>query len=153
MHSFRFLIVDGSQKTRTMIANTIKNELGSLNSALVEDAAKAMQFLAEGNIDVALVEAELEGSSSGIDLLREVRENDELKDTPIILMTGRPSQQLIEEALSLKVNQIVVKPFSVADIESKLREVCKGLTPKTPSTGKNDKRKSGGVSEISWNKA
>ena len=88
MHSFRFLVVDGTPKTRTFIANTIKNELGYTNTALVDDAAKAKQFLAEGNIDVALVDAELEGKMSGMDLLREARENDELKDTPFILRRG-----------------------------------------------------------------
>ncbi len=152
MHSFRFLVVDATAKTRSLIASIIKNELGSTNTALVDDTQKAMQMLAEGNIDVVLAEAELKGMG-GVELLKEIRENEELKETPFILMTGTPSQQLIEDAVALKVSQIIVKPFSTSDVEGKIREVCKGLIPKTPSTGRSDKRKSGAVSDISWNKA
>lgn len=84
--------------------------------------------------------------------MKEVRKNEELKDTTFILITGNLSQKMIEEALALKVNQILVKPFSVADLVGKIREVCKGLKPKTPSTGKPKKPKAGAVSDISWDK-
>jgi two-component system, chemotaxis family, chemotaxis protein CheY len=60
---------------------------------------------------------------SGIDLLRAVREDKALHHIPFIMLTAEDAQDRIVEAINLGVTDYVVKPFTPAVLEAKLRSV------------------------------
>lgn len=60
---------------------------------------------------------------NGYELLKAVRADDSLADTPFILTSGAPSNDNITKALQLKVNQFMLKPFTLAVLEEKIKQV------------------------------
>lgn len=60
---------------------------------------------------------------SGIDLLEVVRRDKDLCDLPFIMLTAEDTQDRIVTAIELGVTDYVVKPFTPAILEAKLRSV------------------------------
>ena len=59
----------------------------------------------------------------GIELLNEVRSDDQLKETPFIMVTAEAQKENILEAVKAGVSNYVVKPFTAETVEQKLRKV------------------------------
>jgi two-component system chemotaxis response regulator CheY len=49
---------------------------------------------------------------SGLELLKAVRDDENLKDIPFIMITAEAQKENILEAIKYKVNQYIVKPFT-----------------------------------------
>ena len=59
---------------------------------------------------------------SGLELLRAVRTNNEIKDTPFIMATTVTAKQIILETMRLGVQAYIVKPFDISMLELKLKQ-------------------------------
>lgn len=57
---------------------------------------------------------------SGIDLLRKVRADSGLKGLPFLLLTAEGEPHQIKEAMSLKVDGYVMKPFTQESLQDQL---------------------------------
>jgi two-component system chemotaxis response regulator CheY len=62
----------------------------------------------------------------GIELLKAVRADDELKDIPFVMVTAEAQKDNIVEAVKAGVNNYVVKPFTAETISEKLSKVFGG---------------------------
>ncbi|MFO7554774.1 MAG: response regulator [Desulfobacterales bacterium] len=62
----------------------------------------------------------------GIDLLKTVRSDDELKDIPFVMVTAEAHKDNIVEAVKAGVSGYVVKPFTAETISDKLIKVFDG---------------------------
>lgn len=61
---------------------------------------------------------------SGLDVLKDIKENEEIKNTPVIILTNLEEEKDIEKALSLGANTYLVKAnYSLHDIIKKVKEV------------------------------
>jgi two-component system chemotaxis response regulator CheY len=56
-------------------------------------------------------------------LLKNVREDAQLSDTPFVMVTAEAQKENIVEAVKLGVNNYVVKPFTADTISEKLQKV------------------------------
>jgi two-component system chemotaxis response regulator CheY len=64
---------------------------------------------------------------SGIDLLRSIREWDEIKTLPVLMVTAENDREQIIAAAQAGVNGFVVKPFSAATLEQKINRIFERL--------------------------
>jgi two-component system chemotaxis response regulator CheY len=60
---------------------------------------------------------------TGIELLREVREDDNLKKLPFIMVTAESKTENVVIAKEAGVSNYIVKPFNAATLKSKLNGV------------------------------
>ena len=60
---------------------------------------------------------------SGIDLLKTVRSDDELKDIPFVMITAEAQKDNILEAVKEGVSNYIVKPFTAETINEKLTKI------------------------------
>jgi two-component system chemotaxis response regulator CheY len=60
---------------------------------------------------------------SGLELLKTVRNDENLKDIPFIMVTAEAQKENILEAIKYKVNQYIVKPFTPEILKEKLEKV------------------------------
>ncbi len=60
---------------------------------------------------------------SGLEMLEQMRENPELKDIPVIMVTAVCEPQKIEAASSLGVTDYITKPFDFSDLMEKITQV------------------------------
>jgi len=59
----------------------------------------------------------------GIELLKAIRSNEELKDIKFIMVTAEAQKENVIEAIKYGVNQYVVKPFTPETLKEKLEKV------------------------------
>ncbi|MGA2915179.1 MAG: response regulator [Sedimentisphaerales bacterium] len=60
---------------------------------------------------------------SGLEMLEQMRENPELKDIPVIMVTAVCEPQKINAASSLGVIDYITKPFDFADLMQKITQI------------------------------
>ena len=65
-----------------------------------------------GNVDVLLLDLNLHGDRSGIDIYKEVRACDRYRDLPVILVTAQDRDSLLVELRKLGFSGIIVKPIN-----------------------------------------
>ena len=60
---------------------------------------------------------------TGIDLLRAIRADENLKTTPVLMVTAEAKQENIIEAVKAGVNNYIVKPFNAQTLQEKLNKI------------------------------
>ena len=104
---------------RVLIVEPNRNALSVLAQRLVEAGYRIIACENAGNataemlrLPVDLVLAELRMSPvSGVELTRRIRDDTVLKDTPIILITGKSDSAGAVDAFSAGADDVVAKPF------------------------------------------
>lgn len=75
-----------------------------------ENALEALQTLADLTFDVLITDATMP-AHSGFDLIRSIRKRKDLKYLSIAMLTGRSSKTDIQQAVTLGVQDYIVKPI------------------------------------------
>ena len=104
----RLLIVEPNRSALQVLAK----RLGEAGYRIVacENAGNATAELLRAPVDLVLAELRME-SVSGIELTRRIRDDTVLKDTPIILMTGRTDSSGAVDGFAAGADDVVAKPF------------------------------------------
>lgn len=93
------------------------------------DINVAAQFIGQGSVDIVLSEWYLEGAC-GVDLVRWVRrEQNDIRFTPIIMLTSQTRVQNIVMARNSGITEFVAKPFTAKSLIARIREVVERPRP------------------------
>lgn len=102
------MVVDDSLTVRKVTQRLLARE--GYDVMLAKDGVDAMRQLQERRPDVMLVDIEMP-RMDGFDLTRNVRADDRLRDTPIVMITSRMADKHRNHAMSLGVNVYLGKPY------------------------------------------
>ena len=119
--NLKILIVDDFSTMRRIVRNLLK-ELGYTNADEAEDGVVALQKLKGGNFQFVVSDWNMP-NMTGIELLRKIRADDELKHLPVLMVTAEAKKENIIEAAQAGASGYVVKPFTAATLEEKLNKV------------------------------
>jgi two-component system chemotaxis response regulator CheY len=119
--NMKVLIVDDFATMRRIVRNILK-QIGFKNIAEADDGKSALKELKKGKIDLILCDWNMP-EMPGIDLLKAVRSDDELKSIPFVMVTAEAQKDNIVEAVKAGVSNYVVKPFTAETINEKLSKV------------------------------
>ena len=122
--NMKVLIVDDFATMRRILKNILK-QIGFSNIAEADDGKTALAKLKDRKFDLVLCDWNMP-EMSGLELLQKVRSDDELKDTPFVMVTAEAQKDNILEAVKAGVNNYVVKPFTAETIGEKLKKVFDG---------------------------
>ena len=134
MEGVRILIVDDMMPMRAFIRAGIKASISKdveIDEAGSGEAAKAKLEILRYNL--VLCDWNLPGLK-GTELLKWMREQEMLKNMPVIMLTAFDEKELIMEALELGVSDYVIKPVTTDVLIKKVRAA---LSP-SPASGKKD---------------
>lgn len=120
----RFLIVDDFATMRRIIRNLLR-QLGYSSIDEAEDGAVALRKLESQEFDFIICDWNMP-NMTGIELLREVRSNDALKELPFLMVTAEAIKENIIEAVKAGVSNYIVKPFTADVLQSKIEAILKG---------------------------
>ena len=123
--SMKILVVDDFSTMRRIIKNLLR-DLGFTNIEEADDGTTALPMLQSGDFDFVVTDWNMPGMQ-GIDLLRAIRADDELKDIPVLMVTAEAKREQIIEAAQAGVNGYIVKPFTAATLKEKLEKVFERL--------------------------
>ncbi len=112
------LIVDDYKTMLRIIRNLLK-QLGFDNVEEATDGTAALQKLRESEFKLVISDWNME-PMTGIELLREVRADENLKKLPFIIVTAESKTKNVVIAKEAGVSNYIVKPFNAATLKSKL---------------------------------
>jgi two-component system chemotaxis response regulator CheY len=117
----KFLVVDDFSTMRRIIRNLLK-ELGFTNVDEAEDGVAALAKLKGGGFEFVVSDWNMP-NMTGIDLLRAIRADAELKHLPVLMVTAEAKKENIIEAAQAGASGYVVKPFTAATLDEKLGKI------------------------------
>jgi two-component system chemotaxis response regulator CheY len=115
------LIVDDYKTMLRIIRNLLK-QLGFENVDDAADGSEALQKLREKKYGLVISDWNME-PMTGLQLLREVRGDNKLAETPFIMITAESKTENVVAAKEAGVNNYIVKPFNAATLKTKLVSV------------------------------
>ena len=117
----KMLIVDDSSVMRKVIKAAA--DVLDLETEEAEDGLEALNILAENynDINLILLDWNMPGKT-GFDVLQEIKDNDDYKDIPVMMVTTEGHKTSIVAAVRAGADNYLVKPFTVDELESKIVE-------------------------------
>ena len=119
--NMNILIVDDYKTMLRIIRNLLK-QLGFDNVDEATDGSEALQKMRDKGYGLVISDWNME-PMTGLQLLREVRKDTKLKDTPFIMITAESKTDNVVAAKEAGVNNYIVKPFNAATLKTKLVSV------------------------------
>ena len=117
----RVLVVDDFSTMRRIVKNTLR-QIGFTNIEEAEDGQKAYDRLSVEKFEFVVSDWNMP-NMTGIDLLRKVRATPQIKDIPFLMVTAEAKQENIVEAIKAGVSNYIVKPFTVATLDEKIKKI------------------------------
>lgn len=124
--NIKILIVDDFSTMRRIIKNLLR-ELGFNNTDEAEDGDVALNKLKSHPYDFVVTDWNMP-NMPGIELLRAIRKDPELKSIPVLMVTAEAKRENIVEAAEAGVNGYIVKPFNAATLKTKLDKIFERLS-------------------------
>jgi len=121
----KVLIVDDFSTMRRIIKNLLR-DLGFTNTFEADDGHTALPMLKSGDFEFVVTDWNMP-IMQGIDLLKEIRKDPQLKHLPVLMVTAEAKREQIVEAAQAGVNGYIVKPFTAGTLKEKLDKVFERL--------------------------
>jgi len=121
----KVLIVDDFSTMRRIIKNLLR-DLGFTNTFEADDGHTALPMLKSGDFEFVVTDWNMP-IMQGIDLLKEIRKDPNLKHLPVLMVTAEAKREQIVEAAQAGVNGYIVKPFTAGTLKEKLDKVFERL--------------------------
>jgi len=119
----KVLIVDDFATMRRIVRNVLK-QIGFTNMVEADNGKAALKVLKKEKIDLILCDWNMP-EMPGIDLLKAIKSDDELKNIPFVMVTAEAQKDNIIEAVKAGVSSYVVKPFTAETVSEKLNTIFK----------------------------
>ncbi|RLJ71130.1 two-component system chemotaxis response regulator CheY [Hydrogenivirga caldilitoris] len=121
--SIKILVVDDMSTMRRII-KTILNQLGYTNIEEAENGKQALAKLKKEKYDFVVTDWNMP-EMDGLSLVKAIRNDEELKHIPILMVTAEAKKENVMEALKAGVNNYIVKPFTPEVLKEKMEKIFK----------------------------
>jgi two-component system chemotaxis response regulator CheY len=117
------ILIDDEELTQELIKHML-NDIHCGEVALFSSSQKALQKLQKSPdvFDLVISDWEMPGMN-GLEFLRAFRQFD--KKTPVLMVTGNTSRDLVLEAIQAGVSDFLAKPFTARDLLGKVEKLVK----------------------------
>ena len=119
----KFLVVDDFSTMRRIVSGILK-ECGITNIKEADDGDNALVMLKNEKFDFVVTDWNMP-RMQGIELLKHIREDDELKHIPVLLITAEAKKENIITAAQAGADGYIVKPFNQVTLQEKLSNIFK----------------------------
>ncbi len=119
--NIKILIVDDFSTMRRIVKNLLA-DLGHTNTAEADDGKTAWPMLKAGGFDFVVTDWNM-AEVNGIELLKLIRGDAELKSLPVLMVTAEAQREQIIEAAKAGVNGYIIKPFTAVTLKEKIDKI------------------------------
>ncbi len=119
--SMPILVVDDFSTMRRIIKTCLR-QLGFDNVEEADDGQAALAKLNSGSFKFIISDWNMP-NMMGIDLLRAVRSQDNLKALPFLMVTAEAQKENILEAAKAGVSNYIIKPFTADVLQQKMEAI------------------------------
>ena len=114
------LIADDDEDILALVTATI--ERSGHEVMAVADGAAALSAMAERRPDLAVLDIAMP-ELDGLEVLRRLRADDEMRDLPVILLTAQAQAADVERGFATGASAYVRKPFSPRDLATRVDDL------------------------------
>lgn len=139
MEEKHILIVDDY----TAMRNSIRDSLSLKGAYKISDVCngqEALTFCNENKVDLVITDWNMP-VMNGLELIKNIRQEQNTRHIPILMVTAETNQQRFKEAILEGVNGFVVKPFTVESLHLKVDMIFSGKSPALKSSVSSSNRK------------
>lgn len=123
----KVLIVDDDPSVVKLVAKSLQKSKYKLDVDTTTDGYEALIRLGKSIPDLIILDVQMPGTD-GKQILKVIKENDEMKDLKILVVTGYPD--FIDEMKDLGADDGLAKPFTPLDLIGKLELLLPELEEK-----------------------
>ena len=120
------LVVEDNPEMRAFIAGILADEYRVVTA---RDGRQALDCVREERPDIVLTDLMMP-QMSGDELIRELRQSPELSAIPIVVLTARADDRLVE-LLRGSVDDCITKPFAAAEVKARIGNLVKMARART----------------------
>ncbi len=132
MAQLKFLVVDDSLTMRRIVLNTLRT-IGYEQVLEAADGKDALAKLIAEGADFVVTDWNMP-EMNGLELAKAIRANPQFEHIPILMVTTRGNKDDVIEAMKVRVNNYIIKPFTPQGLKDKIDQVLKVADPKPAST-------------------
>ena len=116
------LIVDDYSTSRRIIKESLE-QMG-FTCFEAENGNQAITLIKQTSFDLVITDVNMP-EKNGLELLKDIRSDENMRDLPVILTMIEPFDDLISDGKKLKMSDYLIKPFDVFMLSKKLDNVIK----------------------------
>ena len=117
----KILVVDDFSARRITVINQL-SKLGYINTLEAEDGFSALARLKSALFDLVVTDCSMY-DMNGLELLKQIRSDSELKHIPVLMVTSEDLQGNIIPAFKAGLNDYIVRPFEEYKFKQKLEKI------------------------------
>ena len=118
----KILIADDEPNIMISLEYLLKRE--GFDVTLARDGQEAVEAIVRDHPDLVLLDVMMP-RKTGLEVCREVRENPDLQDVLIVLLTAKGRDTDIAKGMAMGADAYVTKPFSTRDLVTTVRNMLK----------------------------
>lgn len=119
--NLRVMVVDDMATSRGLITQAL-DDIGVKNYITENDGNRALERMAGSPVHLVLSDYNMPGLD-GLGLLKAVRSQPATQKVGFILVTGRPTPEIVGQAKKLGLNNMIKKPFTSASMKQCIESV------------------------------
>ena len=126
---FEILLVEDNKGDVGLIEEFFEDAKIRISFHITEDGEEAIRFLLGENPfsgylrpDIIILDWNLP-NKTGYEVLKEIKENKELKTIPVIILTTSSAEKDIDKAYELSANAYIVKPINFDEFTEVIRSI------------------------------
>jgi len=127
-------LVDDQREVTRLIKDALQSE--ALEFTEARDGATALDLLRQQMFDLVILDLGLPGIS-GIDLLKIIREDESLRQMPVLVLTGWDNLEDKVRAFECGATDYLTKPFKIAELQARVRATLRALTAEAATRAKS----------------
>ena len=116
------LVVDDYSTARRLIKDSLQ-QMG-FTCLEAENGNQAIALIKQKTLNLVIADVNMP-EKNGLELLKDIRADDNMKDLPVVLTMLEPLDDLISDCKKLGMNDYLVKPFDVFTLSKTLDKVIK----------------------------
>ena len=114
------LVADDDEDILTLVQ--LRLSRSGYEVVVARDGEEALRLAREKQPDLAVLDWMMP-KASGLEVLRAIRADTELRDIPVVLLTARASEADIEEGLAAGADDYIAKPFSPQELAARIQVI------------------------------
>ncbi len=121
---YRILIVDDEPMILEGILRSLHSMRHRWDICVAMNVSQALEMLESSKVDVVISDISMPGRS-GFDLLAAIRDSEETKDLPVLMLSGMHEKGLKSQALDLGASDLLHKPFDKEDLVARINSMLR----------------------------
>src|SRR5262244_13577 len=127
-HTPTVYFIDDSATMREVIKIAFRRE--NINVITCADAASALAQFEQNRPDVIITDV-IMPDQDGYSVCSQIKENPDLSETPIVLMSDVVNKSVADKAVSVKADELIRKPFQPQELINRVKALLepRGVAP------------------------